>query len=79
MVRLEVKHVPEWFPGAGFKHFAKEGRRLYDIAVDGPLKYVEYLTVSSRDPRKPVPGFGLTMVTSKTEATSRSLRRVMIV
>ena len=38
-IRPEVKHVPDWFPGAGFKHFAKEGGRLFDLAVDGPLEH----------------------------------------
>ena len=43
----EVKHVPEWFPGAGFKHFAKEAGKLFAVAVDGPLEHVkENLRVS---------------------------------
>ena len=37
----KVKYVPEWFPGTGFKRFAKEARALFDIAVDGPLEYVK--------------------------------------
>ena len=41
MIPTEVKHVPEWFPGAGFKHFAKEGRKVTDLAIDGPLEYVK--------------------------------------
>ena len=36
-----VKHVPGWFPGVGFKHFAKEGGKLFDLAVDGPLECVK--------------------------------------
>ena len=36
-----MKHVPEWFPGTGFKQFAKVDRRLFDVAVDGPLDYVK--------------------------------------
>jgi hypothetical protein len=36
-----VKNIPDWFPGAGFKQFAKAGRGLFDIAVDGPLDYVK--------------------------------------
>lgn len=48
MIHSEVKHVPEWFPGAGFKHFVKEGRRLFDVAVDGPFECAkEILEVSS--------------------------------
>ena len=53
-IHPEVKYVPEWFPGAGFKLFAKEARRLFELAVDGPLEYVkESLKVRSRGPRKP--------------------------
>ena len=37
----KVKHVPEWFPGAGFKHFAKKTRGMLDLAIDGPLEYVK--------------------------------------
>jgi hypothetical protein len=37
----EVKYVPDWFPGAGFKDFAKRGRGLFDVAVQGPLDYVK--------------------------------------
>ena len=36
-----VKHVPGWFPGTGFKQFAEVGRKLFDVAVDGPLDYVK--------------------------------------
>ena len=47
MVQIQVKHIPEWFPGAGFKQFAKGGRKAFDAAVDGPLEYVkESLKVS---------------------------------
>ena len=38
-----VKHVPEWFPGAGFKRFARVACRKSDIAIDGPLEYVKEL------------------------------------
>lgn len=37
----KVKHVPDWFPGAGFKQFAKVGQGLFDVAVNGPLDYVK--------------------------------------
>jgi len=57
-IYLEVKYVPEWFPGAGFKRFAKETRRLSELAVDGPLEYVkEALKVGSHGPRKPAPRY----------------------
>ena len=36
-----VKNIPDWFPGAGFKQFAKTGRGLFGIAVDGPLNHVK--------------------------------------
>ena len=36
----KVKYVPEWFPGAGFKTFAREGRDQFNLAVNGPLAYV---------------------------------------
>ena len=53
MVQIQVKHIPEWFPGAGFKQFAKGGRKAFDVAVDGPLEYVkESLKVSPWDPRE---------------------------
>ena len=49
----EVKYVPEWFPGAGFKRFAKEGGRLFGMAVEGPLEWVKgSLKVSQCCPRK---------------------------
>ena len=35
-----VKHMPSWFPGARFKHFAQAARKDLGIAVDGPLDFV---------------------------------------
>jgi hypothetical protein len=56
-----VKHVPDWFPGAGFKQFAKIGRELFDVAVDGPLDYVkESLKVGPSMPRARISILGLT-------------------
>ena len=40
-IKPQVKHVPDWFPGAGFKRFAKIGRELFKVAVDGPLEFVK--------------------------------------
>ena len=40
-MRPQVKHVPAWFPGAGFKQFAKTGQELFEVAVNGPLDYVK--------------------------------------
>ena len=36
-----MRHVPDWFPGAGFKRFAKIGRGLFGDAVDGPLDFAK--------------------------------------
>ena len=41
MIYPKVKYVPEWFPGAGFKRFAKEGVRVFGMAVEGPLEWVK--------------------------------------
>jgi len=41
IVRPQVRHVPDWFPGAGFKQFAKAGRELLDVAVNGPLDHLK--------------------------------------
>jgi len=41
MIKPQVKHVPDWFPGARFKQFAKTGRELFDVAVNGPLDHVK--------------------------------------
>ena len=40
-VESTAKNVPDWFPGAGFKQFAKARRGPFDIVVDGPLNYVK--------------------------------------
>lgn len=40
-IQPKVKYVPDWFPGAGFKQFAKVGRGLFNVAVDGPLDHVK--------------------------------------
>ena len=36
-----VKHVPEWFPGAGFKTFARASRETNCVMVNEPLKHVK--------------------------------------
>jgi len=41
MIEPQVRHVPDWFPGAEFKRFAKAGRELFGVAVDGPLDHVK--------------------------------------
>ena len=45
-----MRHVPLWFPGAGFKRFAWAARKDLEIAIDGPLDYVkDSLKVRLRD------------------------------
>jgi len=41
MFTLTVKYVPDWFPGAGFKKFAKETRKGLDNSMDHPFQYVK--------------------------------------
>lgn len=36
-----VKYVPEWFPGAGFKKFAREAKKNLDGSIDPPFQYVK--------------------------------------
>ena len=38
---LIVRHIPDWFPGTGFKALAKEARDKFRISVDGPFEYVK--------------------------------------
>ena len=40
---MPVKYIPEWFPGAGFKTFARVARETSSVAVDEPLEYVKEL------------------------------------
>jgi len=47
IIKPQVRHVPDWFPGAEFKRFAKAGRELFSAAVDDPLDHAkESLKVS---------------------------------
>jgi len=36
-----VKYVPEWFPGAGFKTFAKQAKKKLDDFLNLPFKHVK--------------------------------------
>ena len=36
-----VKYVPEWFPGAGFKRFAKAARANVADSVNLPFQHVK--------------------------------------
>ena len=38
---LIVRHIPDWFPGMGFKALAKEARDKFKISVNGPFEYVK--------------------------------------
>lgn len=42
-----LRYIPEWFPGAGFKTFARVAREKFNIAVDGPLEHVKELIKSN--------------------------------
>jgi len=36
-----LRYLPAWFPGAGFKRFANEAKKLTDQMLNVPLKLVE--------------------------------------
>ncbi|KAJ7627084.1 cytochrome P450 [Roridomyces roridus] len=36
-----LKYIPDWMPGAGFKRFAKEGRKTMEAALNIPFEEVE--------------------------------------
>jgi len=36
-----LKHVPDWFPGAGFKTKAKQMQKIHMNATEAPFKYVK--------------------------------------
>ncbi|KAF9533207.1 cytochrome P450 [Crepidotus variabilis] len=36
-----LRHLPEWFPGAGFHTFAREARKLTDQMLNAPIAMVE--------------------------------------
>lgn len=40
-VPFAVKHVPEWFPGGGFKKFARSAKKTIDKSIDLPLQHVK--------------------------------------
>jgi hypothetical protein len=37
MFTFTVKHVPEWFPGAGFKKFARMAKEDLDDSINLPF------------------------------------------
>ena len=44
---LSVKHVPEWFPGAGFQKKARIWRKFGEEAYTAPFEAVKQALVSS--------------------------------
>jgi hypothetical protein len=38
---LLVKHVPDWFPGTGFKRRARHGKKLSTEMVNAPFDMVK--------------------------------------
>ncbi|EAU84014.2 cytochrome P450 [Coprinopsis cinerea okayama7 len=46
-----LKHLPDWFPGAGFKQTAKEWRATINRMADEPYRYVkEQIAAGSAEP-----------------------------
>jgi hypothetical protein len=43
---LSVKHVPEWFPGAGFKRQAREWRAVADAMLNEPFELTKKAMVT---------------------------------
>jgi len=51
---LVVRHIPDWFPGTGFKAVAKEARDKFKISINGPFEYVKNaLKVSPQSSPRP--------------------------
>ena len=38
---LEVRYIPEWLPGAGFKRHALKARNLINDMIDMPFEFVK--------------------------------------
>lgn len=45
-----LRHLPPWFPGAGFKHFAKESKVLTDQMQVVPMELVKKNMVNDNGP-----------------------------
>lgn len=53
MIHLSsVRHIPEWFPGAGFKRQARKWAPKYTDMVGIPLRYVKQCLVCPTTDRK---------------------------
>ena len=71
-----MKHVPEWFPGGGFKKFARLAKETIDKSIDLPLQHVK----ESFQVREPHLSRGWFVETSARRIRSpflRSWRRVL--
>ena len=71
-----MKHVPEWFPGGGFKKFARLAKETIDKSIDLPLQHVK----ESFQVREPHLSRGLFVETSARRIRLpflRSWRRVL--
>ena len=42
---IVVKHLPDWFPGADFKHQAREWRKSVAALVNVPFNDVKHASV----------------------------------
>ena len=45
-----LKHMPDWFPGAGFKRTAKEWSRTLHAVVEAPYRFVEHQITNGTAP-----------------------------
>jgi hypothetical protein len=52
-----VKHVPGWFPGAGFKRTAQEWKKNLENVVDKPYAFVRQRMDNHMDSRKLQPSY----------------------
>ena len=50
-----VKYVPEWFPGAGFKTFARIAKKDLDDSITPPFQYVKEAFEVRKPPLLPLP------------------------
>ena len=63
--RSIVRHIPDWFPGMGFKVHAKEVREKFEVSVDGPMDYVKNaMKVRPHSPPTPDCALNISLTTS---------------
>jgi hypothetical protein len=46
LICYTVKHTPDWFPGAGFKRWAKSARKIIDDFATKPYMFAKHTAVS---------------------------------